>query len=327
MSQAGGDATSIKEALSRPGLLRRGSSAWNDFQSIVSEHAIAEDEPETDKSPGERSNRALKFPNQKSPVQTPSPAQDEQVFKKWQGFTRDLQQAIDPQGSSNQKRRMPQTIHEGEHKSISLMGDPNVDSVISKVQVFKGGISDVLPVTDFQSLAITGTLLESRWMLNYFYLDGGGPLDIRRLKQTAFRMVQAFDILRTVFVPYGDRFLQVVLRKLQPDFTFHETIWILTTSRQSFDKKIESMGLNLAKLSSSSSSPNRRRPNSTASLCDFLMPSMMVSVYQRFSAHYRLDTMVFQFLRHPALVTTSENPQKPFPALTITGAKCFEDPK
>jgi hypothetical protein len=224
MSQAGGDASSIKEALSRPGLLRRGSSAWNDFQSIVSEHAIAEgDEADIDKSPGERWNRELKLPNQKSPVQTPNPAGNEQIFKKWQGFTQDLQQAIHTQGPSNQKRPMPQTIHEGENKSISLMGDPNVGSIISKVQVFKGGISDVLPVTDFQSLAITGTLLESRWMLNYFYLDGGGPLDLRKLKQTAFRMVQAFDILRTVFVPYGDRFLQVVLRKLQPDFTFHET--------------------------------------------------------------------------------------------------------
>jgi hypothetical protein len=117
------------------------------------------------------------------------------------------------------------TIHEDTNttsKSVSLLGDPNVDSVISKVQVFKGGISDVLPVTDFQSLAITGTLLESRWMLNHFYLDGSGPLDLRKLKQAAFRIVQAFDILRTVFVPYGDRFLQVVLRKLQPEFIFQE---------------------------------------------------------------------------------------------------------
>jgi hypothetical protein len=224
MSQAGGDASSVKEALSRPGLLRRGSSAWNDFQSIVSEHAIVEEnEDDTDMSPGERPKRERRLPNQKSPVQTPGLAQNEQVLKKWQGFTQNLQQAIQPQGPSNQKRQMPQTIHEGENRSISLMGDPNVDSVISKVQVFKGGISDVLPVTDFQSLAITGALLESRWMLNYFYLDGGGPLDLRKLKQTAFRMVQAYDILRTVFVPYGDRFLQVVLRKLQPDFTFHET--------------------------------------------------------------------------------------------------------
>jgi hypothetical protein len=122
---------------------------------------------------------------------------------------------------------VPQTIQEGVAttgpKSVSLLGDPNVDSVISKVQVFKGGITDVFPVTDFQSLAITGSLLESKWMLNYFFLEGDGPLDLRKLKQAAYRICQAFDVLRTVFVPYGDRFLQVVLRKLQPEFIYQQT--------------------------------------------------------------------------------------------------------
>lgn len=129
--------------------------------------------------------------------------------------------------NSSRSQTVPRTIEEGVEpagmKSVSLLGDPNVDSVISKVQVFKGGISDVLPVTDFQALAITGSLLESKWMLNYFFFEGDGPLDLRKLKQSAFRIVQAFDILRTVFVPYGDRFLQVVLRKLQPDFIYQQT--------------------------------------------------------------------------------------------------------
>ena len=49
------------------------------------------------------------------------------------------------------------------------------------------------------------------------------PLDLRKLKHTIFRTVQSYDILRTVFVPYGDRFLQVILRKLQPDFIYQET--------------------------------------------------------------------------------------------------------
>ena len=150
------------------------------------------------------------------------------MFKKWQnGFASGLQSRPQAQRKQSQKSQVPQTIQEGVEvstpKSVSLLGDPNVDSVISKVQVFKGGISDVFPVTDFQALAITGTLLESKWMLNYFYLDGNGPLDLRKLKQAAYRMVQAFDILRTVFVPYGDRFLQVVLRKLQPDFIYQQT--------------------------------------------------------------------------------------------------------
>ncbi|KAJ4299243.1 hypothetical protein N0V90_004487 [Kalmusia sp. IMI 367209] len=213
MSRAGGEslkdgpASSSKPKIQIP---ERTVSAWRDFQSIVSEQAIGDENTEGGNSPPPQQERQL---HEKT----------EQMFKKWSGFTQNS--APQPQRAASQKRIMPQTIHEDQSapKSVSLLGDPNVDSVISKVQVFKGGISDVLPVTDFQALAITGTLLESRWMLNYFYLDGEGPLDLRKLKQASFRVVQAFDILRTVFVPYGDRFLQVVLRKLQPDFIFQET--------------------------------------------------------------------------------------------------------
>ncbi|KAK2746937.1 NRPS [Myotisia sp. PD_48] len=96
-------------------------------------------------------------------------------------------------------------------------------NICPKVGVFKGGIADVLPVTDFQALAITGSLLESRWMLNYFFLDGTGTLDLRRLKRSFIRLVHSVDILRTVFLPCGDRFLQVVLRKMRPDFFVYET--------------------------------------------------------------------------------------------------------
>lgn len=214
MSRAGGDAASIKEPIagsSRPALRERAYSAYSAWRSIASEQAIDDDDESIAKAPSVKAER--------EPT--------EQVLKKWQGFANSLQNAT-PQQTPSVKITRPttvQTIHEEQsvYKTVSLLGDPNVDSVISKVQVFKGGISDVLPVTDFQSLAITGTLLESKWMLNYFYLEGAGPLDLRKLKQTAFRLVQAYDILRTVFVPYGDRFLQVVLRKLQPDFTYQET--------------------------------------------------------------------------------------------------------
>ncbi|KAF2731994.1 nonribosomal peptide synthase-like protein [Polyplosphaeria fusca] len=214
MSQAGGDSSSFinqagPSSIQALNLRERAASAFKDFQSVASEHAI-DDEDDDGRS-----------------ITKESLERSEQMFKKWQGFASSMQSGP-PQRAPSIKRQLPstvQTIHEdpSANKSVSLLGDPNVDNVISKVQVFKGGIVDVLPVTDFQSLAITGALLESRWMLNYFYLDGSGPLDLRKLKQTAFRIVQAFDILRTVFVPYGDRFLQVVLRKLQPDFLYQET--------------------------------------------------------------------------------------------------------
>ncbi|KAL4976782.1 hypothetical protein BDW66DRAFT_150741 [Aspergillus desertorum] len=104
------------------------------------------------------------------------------------------------------------------------LDDTSLRAAISpKVGVFKGGIVDVLPVTDFQALSLTGTMFESRWMLNYFYLDGKGSLDIRRLRESFLRVVDAFDILRTVFVCFHGQFYQVVLRKIKPDIFVHET--------------------------------------------------------------------------------------------------------
>ncbi|KAL4741425.1 hypothetical protein BDV11DRAFT_168207 [Aspergillus similis] len=104
------------------------------------------------------------------------------------------------------------------------LDDTSLRAAISpKVGVFKGGIVDVLPVTDFQALSLTATMFDSRWMLNYFYLDGKGSLDIRRLRESFLRVVDAFDILRTVFVCFHGQFYQVVLRKIKPDIFVHET--------------------------------------------------------------------------------------------------------
>jgi hypothetical protein len=202
---------------SKSALPARAASLWDDFQSVISEYKAEANGLGVSTPLAEQENRARK-----------------DALNKWSGFTQGLSspsKPIRPQAyrRSSSRSQVPQTIQEGIEaaaagaKSISLLGDANVDSVISKVQVFKGGISDVLPVTDFQALAITGSLLESKWMLNYFFLEGNGPLDLRKLKQAAYRIVQAFDILRTVFVPYGDRFLQVVLKKLQPDFIYQQT--------------------------------------------------------------------------------------------------------
>ncbi|KAL8692339.1 MAG: hypothetical protein Q9218_002613 [Villophora microphyllina] len=95
--------------------------------------------------------------------------------------------------------------------------------ICPKIGIFRGGIVDAFPVTDFQALAVTGTLVESRWMLNYFTFDGDGALDLTRLRRAASQLVSSFDILRTVFVPCGNRFLQVVLRTLQPQVQVFDT--------------------------------------------------------------------------------------------------------
>ncbi|KAJ5714059.1 AMP-dependent synthetase/ligase [Penicillium malachiteum] len=102
--------------------------------------------------------------------------------------------------------------------------DASVQSgICPKIGVFKGGIADVLPVTDFQAMSLTATLFQSRWMLNYFFLEGSGPLDLRRLRESCLKVVDAFDILRTVFVCFHDQFFQVVLRKIRPSIFVYET--------------------------------------------------------------------------------------------------------
>ena len=107
------------------------------------------------------------------------------------------------------------------YKRFSLLGTTNVEAFIQnkvcpRISVFRGGIIDMYPATDFQALAIAGTFMEARWMLNYFWFDGCGPLDIVRLKRSIQQVIEAYEILRTVFVPCDDRFFQVVLRKLPP---------------------------------------------------------------------------------------------------------------
>jgi len=136
-----------------------------------------------------------------------------------------------------------QAIQNALYQRYSLLEAANVDAFLQdnicpRVRSFRGGIVDVFPVTDFQALAVTGTLMESKWMLNYFYLEGDGNLDLKRLKTTIYKLVESFDILRTVFVPYGSRFFQVVLRKLQPNVSVHETSNLaeFTTALQQRDR-------------------------------------------------------------------------------------------
>ncbi|KAH3288864.1 Nonribosomal peptide synthetase 1 [Aspergillus fumigatus] len=138
-----------------------------------------------------------------------------------------------PADSNNEKPAEPPRLVELERnppppeisllKTVPLNDSALQDGICPKIGVFKGGIADVLPVTDFQAMSITATLFKSRWMLNYFFFDGRGSLDLRRLRESLLRVVDAFDILRTVFVCFNGQFFQVVLRKIRPNIFVHET--------------------------------------------------------------------------------------------------------
>ena len=107
-------------------------------------------------------------------------------------------------------------VAESPYEPFSMVNSDDIEAFIKDVvcpatRVSRATILDVLPATDFQSQAIEGHLLESRWMLNHFYLDGEGPLDTELLQASLINVVASFDILRTVFVRHQHVDWQVVL--------------------------------------------------------------------------------------------------------------------
>lgn len=109
------------------------------------------------------------------------------------------------------------------YSAVNLDPKTLQENIYPKIGLFKGEVIDILPVTDFQAMCLTGQQFSSRWMLNYFYFDGAGPLDIRRLEESCTRVIETFDILRSVFVCSGKHFYQVVLKRVKVNLSVYET--------------------------------------------------------------------------------------------------------
>ncbi|KAH8667321.1 hypothetical protein BGZ60DRAFT_564547 [Tricladium varicosporioides] len=113
------------------------------------------------------------------------------------------------------------------YKPFSTIKTDNVDAFLriisEKAGVQKNNIIDVLPTTSSQDVAIVGALTDSRWMLNYFYFQGTGPVDLEQVQRSCFELVQSLEALRTVYVLHEGKFMQVVLKSLTPMFSVYET--------------------------------------------------------------------------------------------------------
>lgn len=138
----------------------------------------------------------------------------------------DTASSVDKMSSSDSKKEGAMTDEQA-YQPFSMLGQENPeqfvrDHVCTIAGVSRASIIDVLPTTDFQTQAIGGSLLASRWMLNYFHLDSTGPLDTGLLRESITNVVACYDVLRTVFVPHQERYLQVILRHLQPQLTVHD---------------------------------------------------------------------------------------------------------
>ena len=113
-------------------------------------------------------------------------------------------------------------------KPFSQLDVPNIqtflqDVVAPRAKVQMEDIINVLEANDIQNIALAASMTESRWMLNYFYFEGTGPLDLERLRGACDEWVNRIEILRTVFILHKAKFWQVVLKRVQPKLTYFET--------------------------------------------------------------------------------------------------------
>ena len=84
-------------------------------------------------------------------------------------------------------------------------------------------VNDVCPVTDTQALDIRGTIHVPRTSVQYTVLYFNSTIDRQRLLQAASELVQAHEILRTVFIEDGNgSYFQVVLEFFLPNIEHHK---------------------------------------------------------------------------------------------------------
>ncbi|KAI1961398.1 hypothetical protein LOZ58_003252 [Ophidiomyces ophidiicola] len=74
-------------------------------------------------------------------------------------------------------------------------------------------IEDIIPATDVQAFYVSRAIESPEEALNYFYLDFDGTVDLALLEESCQAVIDHFPILRTIFVPFGGKTYQVVIRK------------------------------------------------------------------------------------------------------------------
>lgn len=81
-----------------------------------------------------------------------------------------------------------------------------------------GAILDVLPCTDFQTCAILDAFQNPPSRLPHWIFDLPGDVDFPRLERSCRKLVNHYEILRTVFVQSHNSFWQVLLDRLNPPY-------------------------------------------------------------------------------------------------------------
>ncbi|KAF1738246.1 Nonribosomal peptide synthetase dtxS1 [Beauveria bassiana] len=107
---------------------------------------------------------------------------------------------------------------------------PSRGSVAEALSLPAELITDVLPLTDFQSYAVSCALDTPRTEWNYISVLLPQACDVSQLAQICTKLTEAVDILRCIFVPYGNgNYAQVFLSRLEPEIQTISTANSLAT--------------------------------------------------------------------------------------------------
>ncbi|KAJ3526011.1 hypothetical protein NM208_g11390 [Fusarium decemcellulare] len=118
---------------------------------------------------------------------------------------------------------------------FSLLEVDDVDAFVNTqvpglLPVWYGPVEDILPVSHTQNIFLSGSLDGTPVGIHNFFLDLPSSLDISRLAKSCARLIQNFEILRTVFISHGNNYYQVVLRYLPVSFEVRDVQDDLPTS-------------------------------------------------------------------------------------------------
>ena len=84
-------------------------------------------------------------------------------------------------------------------------------------------VLDIFPVTDLQTRYLLGTYTTARSSVFYHTMDRDDEFDLPRIQHALVSLLEQFDMLRTVVIPYKNMFLQIVLGNVNSDSTVFET--------------------------------------------------------------------------------------------------------
>ena len=95
-------------------------------------------------------------------------------------------------------------------------------------QVIEYGLSlnnvlDILPITDQQTRYLLSTYTTARSSVFYHTMDLVDEFDLPKIQHALVSLLEQFDMLRTVVIPYKNMFLQIVLKHVNSNSTVFET--------------------------------------------------------------------------------------------------------